>query len=107
MAYDHGSWLFATMLSMSLKSSLLLESMIMEKLHRRFGGTENGRIGWLPPVAEEGDFICVFKGMELPYVIRPAAGGRYLLVGECIILGLMMGEGMQLPHVDSEIIVLE
>src|SRR5436305_1017586 len=109
MAYevDHDSWLSASMASISLKSSHLLECMIMDKLHRRFGRTENGRIGWLPPVAEEGDFICVFGGMELPYAIRQAADGRYLLVGECIILGLMMGEAMELPGVDPEIIVLE
>lgn len=109
MAYenDHGRWLSAMIASMSLKSSHLLESMIMEKLHRRFGRTKNGRIGWLPPTAEEGDFICVFDGMELPYAIRPAADGRYLLIGECIILGLMMGEAEELSRVVSEIIVLK
>jgi hypothetical protein len=109
MAYeiDPGSWFSAMMASISLKSSHLLESMIVDKLHRRFGRTENGRIGWLPPIAEEGDFICVFDGMELPYAIRPAGEGRYLLVGECIIRGLMMGEAVKLPRVFSQIIVLE
>lgn len=109
MAYenDHGTWLTAVIASMSLKSSHLLESLIMEKLHRRFGRTENGRIGWLPPIAMEGDFICVFDGMELPYAIRPAVDGRYLLVGECIILGLMMGEAVELSGVVSETIVVE
>ena len=100
MAYEvgHGSWLSASMVSISLKSSHLLESMIMEKLHWRFGRTEDRGIGWLPPVAEEGGFICVF---DFPYAIRLAADGRYLLVGECITLGLMMGEAMELSRVDS------
>ncbi|KZL83577.1 hypothetical protein CI238_13425 [Colletotrichum incanum] len=109
MAYEkhHGSWLSAIIASMSLQSSHLLESMIMEKLHRRFGSTENGRIGWLPLFADEGDFICVFDGMELPYAIRPASDGRYLLIGESIILGLMRGEAMGLSGVVSETIVFQ
>jgi len=81
--------------------------MIVEKLHRRFGRTENGRIGWLPPIAEEGDFIRVFDGMVLPYATRPAVDGRYPLIGECIIPGLMMGEAVELSRVVSEIIVLK
>lgn len=109
MAYEnnYASWLFAIMTHFSLDSSHLLESMIAEKLHRRFGRTENGRLGWLPPVAEEGDLICVFDGMELPYAIRPVSGGRYILVGECDIPGLMMGEALKLSDVVSEMIVLE
>ncbi|TLD03350.1 uncharacterized protein PgNI_12285 [Pyricularia grisea] len=100
-------WFLAVFNRLSLESGHLLENMISDKLQRRFGGTEGRRIGWLPPVAEERDFICIFDGMELPYVIRPAGNGRYLLVGDCIIMGLMMGEGMQLPKTESQIIVLE
>ncbi|GJC97750.1 heterokaryon incompatibility protein [Colletotrichum higginsianum] len=109
MAYENDfiSWLSAIIASMSLESSHVLESMILEKLHRRFGRTENGRIGWLPPIAEEGDFICVFDGMELPYAIRPASDGRYLLLGECIILGLMSGEAVGISGVVSEFIILQ
>ena len=104
---DPGRWRSVCREWYSLESTPLLGNMFSERLCRRFGRTGNGRIGWLPPVAKEGDFICVFDGMELPYAIRPAAGGRYLLVGECIIPGLMMGEGMEIPGVSSEIIVLE
>ncbi|KAL5944605.1 hypothetical protein ACKVV1_003415 [Pyricularia oryzae] len=95
-------WFLAALNRLSLESGYLLENMISDKLQRRFGGTEGRRIGWLPPVAEERDFICIFDGMELPYVIRPAGNGRYLLVGDCIIMGLMMGEGMQLPKTESQ-----
>jgi hypothetical protein len=104
---DPGRWSSVSTAKLKLKSGLLLDSMFTDRQRRRFVRTENGRLGWLPPVAEEGDFICVFDGMELPYAIRPAAEGRYLLIGECIIPGLMMGEGMEIPGVSSEIIVLE
>ena len=109
MAYDNhpGRWLSAAMASMSSESNQLLESFIAERLHRRFGCTGNGRIGWLPPVAEEGDFICVFDGMELPYALRPAVDGRYLLVGECIIPGLMRGEAVKLSGIAPETIILK
>ncbi|KAH8202071.1 hypothetical protein TruAng_003739 [Truncatella angustata] len=107
MAYevDHHSWLSSMMATINLKSSHLLENMIIEKLHRQFCRMENGRLGWLPPVATAGDFICVIEGMELPYAIRPAADGRFLLIGECIIMGLMMGEAMDLPGVNSKIFI--
>ncbi len=107
-AVDNFTFLAACMERLSLTSNLLLENLIADKMQRRFGRTKEGRVGWLPPVAEMGDFICIFDGMELPYVIRPAAHGRYLLVGECLIPGIMMGEAFSgLPGVGSEIIVLE
>ncbi|KAK3937283.1 heterokaryon incompatibility protein-domain-containing protein [Diplogelasinospora grovesii] len=77
-AVDNYSFLVASMESMSLTSSLLLENLIADKVQRRFGRTEGGRIGWLPPVAEEGDFICIFDGMELPY-------HRYAANAECSV----------------------
>ena len=105
-AYAADELVIATFARMRLKPSHLIENLIAERVQRRFGRTEEGRLGWLPPVAEKGDFICIFDGMELPYAIRPAADGRYLLVGECIIPGLMMGEA-SLTGIDSEVIVLE
>ncbi|KAK2026715.1 hypothetical protein LX32DRAFT_641630 [Colletotrichum zoysiae] len=109
MACDKGnaSWLSAARASMSLESSYLLQSIMLERQHRRFGSTENGRLGWLPPIAEEGDFICVFDGMELPYTIRPASDGRHLLVGECIITGLMEGEAVGSSGAASDFILLQ
>ncbi|TLD04258.1 uncharacterized protein PgNI_12194 [Pyricularia grisea] len=84
-----------------------LEDKIAEGQRRRFGSTVNRRTGWLPPMAKEGDLICIFDGMDLPYAICSGADGRYLLIGECVITGLMNGEGMKLPNIESEIIVLE
>ena len=109
MAYEkeYSTWLAAVTRSMSLGSSHLLEIVLAEQIHRRFGSTENGRIGWLPPAAKEGDFICIFDGMELPYAIRPALDGRYLLIGECTIQGLMMGEGVNSSDAVPEDFILE
>lgn len=77
--------------------------------YRRFGRTRDGKIGWMPLVAEEGDQTCVFDGMEFPYAIRQKErpGGKYMLVGECYISTLMNGEAMEMPGVESVIINLE
>jgi hypothetical protein len=107
-AVDNDSFLMACMARKSLTSNLLLGNVISDKVQRRFGGTEGGKVGWLPPVAKEGDLICIFDGMELPYVLRPTAHDRYLLIGECIIPGIMLGEAFsRLPGNGSEMIALE
>lgn len=76
-------------------------------LFRRFGRTLHGKIGWMPLVVEEWDHICVFDGMEFPYVVRQRENGNYTLVGECLIPSLFNGEAMEMPGVESEIITIE
>lgn len=87
----------------------VVESYLSRLFYRRVGCTQDRRIGWMPLVAEEGDQICVFDGMEYPYAIRRKEGsaGKSILVGECYISGLMNGEAMELPGVESGIIILE
>lgn len=86
-----------------------LENLISKMLYRRFSRTLHGAVGWGPRAAEEGDLICVFDGMELPYAVRPKrdTGGVYALVGECLISGLLAGEAMDVDGVQSMIINLE
>ena len=49
---------------------------------RRFFTTEKGYMGIGPPVAQNGDIICVLFGGEVPYVLRPVGNGRYTMVGQ-------------------------
>ncbi len=106
LAYE-ADWRRSFKQHLNHQSSQLLGNLITERAQRRFGRTENGRLGWMPPVAEQGDLICVFDGMELPYAIRPGAEGRYYLIGECIITGIMMGEACLESPDESETIILE
>jgi hypothetical protein len=98
---------YATM--RSNPSSARIQYVTTKLLYRRFARTKYGRIGWAPQVAEEGDLICVFDGMEFPYVVRPIRGieGVYALVGECYISDLMDGEALKVPGVESKIINLQ
>ncbi|KAH7323522.1 heterokaryon incompatibility protein-domain-containing protein [Rhexocercosporidium sp. MPI-PUGE-AT-0058] len=63
---------------------------------RRLCITSSGHIGWVPPVAEKGDQICVFDGAPLLHAIAPCGGGYHNLIGPCYIEGLMFGGAMDL-----------
>lgn len=54
--------------------------------------TADGRIGWAPKEAEEGNAIFIVSGATVPVVLRPAEHGRYKLVGACYLHGIMDGE---------------
>ncbi|KAG8163146.1 hypothetical protein KVR01_007624 [Diaporthe batatas] len=93
------------------KSVEVISAFIVNMQYRRFGHTRNDRLGWMPLVAEDGDQICVFDGMEFPYAVRkkegPEGTGNYVLVGACYISSLLNGEAMELPGVESTIIAIE
>jgi hypothetical protein len=69
---------------------------------RRFAVTEKGYIALVPGCAIEGDQVCVFLGSGVPYILRPASEGRFLLVGDAYIHGIMDGEALEfddfIPH---------
>lgn len=90
------------------KTRLDMLFMLMRTLYRRFCGTQHGKIGWVPSVAETGDYICLFDDMEYPYAVRESeVVGGCALVGECYISGLMPGEATDVPVVQLLIINLE
>lgn len=108
-AVDETSWSEAVATAHSIESLGRLEVLIYRMLYRRFSRTQHGRIGWAPRIAEEGDLICVFDGMKLPYAVRPrrGIGGVYAIVGACFISGLMAGEAVGTDVVQSVILNLE
>ena len=52
-----------------------------------------------------GDQICLLKGGRTPYVIQNV-NGRYTLLGEAYVHGLMSGEGTSMPGTHWESITL-
>lgn len=66
--------------------------------YRRLGVTEAGRLGLFPRHAEVGDAVCVVRMCNIPLLLRWAAGeqsGKYTLVGECYVHGIMDGEAVE------------
>lgn len=53
--------------------------------------TTDGRCGCGPWGLEPGDLICVFSGLQFPFVVRPQ-GSEYILIGAAILDGVMDGE---------------
>ncbi|KAK6606664.1 hypothetical protein H4I95_04313 [Botrytis cinerea] len=64
---------------------------------RAFITTEEGYMGIGPLGVEEGDYVCVLLGTELPIVLRPTKSGEFLVVGSYFIHGLMDGEALLGP----------
>ncbi len=60
---------------------------------RRFASTGAGLAGFVPTRARKGDVVVILYGSSVPFVLRPAADGKYSLVGECYMHGLMQGLG--------------
>jgi hypothetical protein len=67
-------------------------SITVASASRRFAGTDQGFAGWVPQDARAGDVVAVLYGSRVPFVLRRVEDGKYRLVGECYIHGLMAGE---------------
>ncbi|PQE22776.1 Heterokaryon incompatibility protein [Rutstroemia sp. NJR-2017a BVV2] len=63
---------------------------------RRFCSTVNGNLGWAPAAAKEGDLICIFHGAKTPHVLRPCGDGKYNLLGDGYLHGMMYGEVLKM-----------
>ncbi|KAI0968672.1 heterokaryon incompatibility protein-domain-containing protein [Xylaria arbuscula] len=61
---------------------------------RRFTGTDGGLIGWVPEETIKGDEIVILYGSRVPIVVRGNGEGKYRLIGECYIHGLMDGQAI-------------
>jgi hypothetical protein len=80
---------------------------------RKFLRTGEGYIGTGPCQTKAGDKVVILYGSFLPYVLREHGEGRYLLVGEVYIDGIMHGEALkqhekgELPSVETQRFVIE
>jgi hypothetical protein len=61
---------------------------------RRLAATNRGFLGLVPAGTIPGDLVCILLGAQTPFVLRPSEGpeGRYEVVGECYMHGMMDGE---------------
>lgn len=61
---------------------------------RRPFTTNGGHPGLTLSNVNPGDKLCVLAGCTVPFVIRPQRGGKFKLVGEAYVYGLMDGEAV-------------
>jgi hypothetical protein len=62
--------------------------------NRRLFRTRGGYIGLAPQLTKSEDRIGLFKGYEVPLVMRQQ-GSRWRLIGDCYVHGAMKGEVFQ------------
>ncbi|KXX75276.1 Heterokaryon incompatibility protein 6, OR allele [Madurella mycetomatis] len=70
-----------------------VQALIHAAQSRRFASTLSGLAGFVPARAQKGDIVVILYGSHVPCVLRPTADGKYTLVGECYMHGLMWGMG--------------
>ena len=59
---------------------------------RRAFLTREGYIGTGPPDLAPGDKVFVFLGFHVPAILRPAGAGRFRILGDAYVHGMMDGE---------------
>jgi hypothetical protein len=91
-----------------LPSTVTLESPLQAfGAVRRFCVTDAGRLAQIPFDAKIGDHLWVLVGAEVPFVVRPTGRGRYSLIGECYVDGVMNGEIFQSSGLTTQKIQIE
>lgn len=75
--------------------------------NRRLFMADTGHVGCGDARLSVGDFIVVIAGSSVPFVLRYGSGGRYILIGEAYVHGIMFGEHAMKPDADWESITLE
>ncbi|KAH4169655.1 hypothetical protein HBI70_136960 [Parastagonospora nodorum] len=63
---------------------------------RRVFRTRGGYLGTGPRSLRKGDEVWILHRAGLPFVLRPQLNGRYRLVGEAFVYGVMHGEALEL-----------
>jgi hypothetical protein len=76
---------------LNTKAGLFVSYLPIRAFGRRICVTAAGTVGQVPTDAQTGDKICIFAGMETPFIIRehPTKENCHLLIGDCYIRGLM------------------
>jgi len=96
----YGALVNSTDESGGFEASWRLPASRLDILYRHNGRrpflTAKGRLGLGPKDMRNGDIVAVVFGAEVPLVLREEADGRYLLVGEAYVDGIMDGEVMEM-----------
>jgi hypothetical protein len=62
---------------------------------RRFAVTTKAYAGLVPTAAQRGDKIVILQGFGVPLVMRRRSAGGFVLIGDCYIHGIMLGEALR------------
>jgi len=71
------------------------KSLVLHAARRESFRTEKGYVGMGPEDAQNDDVVYVLPGADVPYLLRPRENGRFELVGQCYLHGIMDGEAVE------------
>lgn len=74
---------------------------------RRLLLTAEGHLGYSIGTPASGDFVCLIEGANVPYILRATKNGRYQLIGEAYVHGMMHGGTAVDKWNSSETIIVE
>jgi hypothetical protein len=112
-------WDMGRLQDLSARSSVSqmdIETDETQKFRDRIGATmdkrrlfmaDTGHVGCGDSRLSVGDLIVVIAGSSIPFLLRHSSGGRYNLIGEAYVHGIMFGEHAVKPDVEWESITLE
>ena len=60
--------------------------------------SNGGHVGLAPARTEPGDCICIIFGSPVPYILRASTEGKFVLIGEAYVHGIMDGEWLDHDH---------
>ncbi|MCJ1242424.1 hypothetical protein MMC14_010432 [Varicellaria rhodocarpa] len=75
--------------------------------HRRLFRTGNNYLGLGAEQMQDGDSLWLLQGAKVPHILQETEGGRYILVGEAYIHGIMLRENLDLDRLTFQKIELE
>jgi Heterokaryon incompatibility protein (HET) len=72
-----------------------LRNISMAIAGRRFAMTTKAYAGLVPTAAQIGDEIVILQGFRVPFVLRQRPVGGFVLIGDCYLHGIMLGEALR------------
>lgn len=84
----------------------LRTAMVNALKNRKLGVTEKGHLGLFLGHAKVGDQVYVLENCHVPFVMRKTDGGRFRLVGECYLHGMMHGEAIGSDASLTEVVLI-
>ena len=70
--------------------------------HTRYMWTETGKIGHVDCIMEAGDIIVILLGGQVPFVLKPQATGKYILLSQCYVQDYMDGYGLVEARIQTD-----
>lgn len=82
--------------------TLFTTQLILFTKGRKYCRTSDGRVGWVSKNSKVGDNACLLFGGKILHTRREDDDGRFQLIGEAYIQGLMQGEGLDIRGIDAQ-----